>query len=345
MHPGGGRARPALLSRDQAQTALGVGLIGIVLSCLFAASLVVAVGRPRPRAVPVAAVGDAGARHAVAGALVKAAGGGIEIRFYATESGAVRAISNQHMYAAVISSERGPKLLVSSASSGSVAHALETVAAGLAARSALKLAVDDLHPLPAGDPQGLVLLYAIIATMLLGFVTTFLIQVNAPSLALSQWLGCITFLAIIGSLAVTLTMGPILGGLPGSFPALWVALSGWVAICSLIARTMLALVGRFAVVPTVTIIVILGIPSSGAAVGRPLLPAFYRAIGGWLPDGATADVTRTIAYFPEHEHLAPIVIETLWLASSLAALIAVRTVRDRRALLRDRLRREPAPAS
>ena len=96
--------------------------------------------------------------------------------------------------------------------------------------------------------------------MLLGFVTTFLIQVNAPKLALAQWLGCIAFLAVFGSLAVTLIVGPILGGVPGSFPALWAALAGWVGICSLFARTMLAVVGRFAVVPTVAIIVILGIP-------------------------------------------------------------------------------------
>jgi hypothetical protein len=233
-------------------------------------------------------------------------------------------------------------LLVSSASSGSVAHALEAVAAGLAARSALKLAADDLHPLPAGDPQGLVLLYAIIATMLLGFVTTFLIQVNAPDLGLAPWLGCVAFLAVVGSLAVTLIVGPILGGLPGSFPALWVALSGWVAICSLFARAMLALLGRFAVVPTVAILVILGIPSCGAAVGRPLLPAFYRAIGGWLPDGATVDVTRTIAYFPDQQHLAPIVIETVWLVGSLAMLVAVRAIRGRRAPQRDRFRRAPA---
>jgi hypothetical protein len=322
-----------------------VGLIGIVLASLFAASLVVAVGRPRPRGVPIAAVGGAGARHAITRAFEKAAGGGIEIRIYATELGAVRAITNQRVYGAVISSERVPKLLVSSASSGSVADALKAVAEGLAARSALKLAVDDLHPLPAGDPQGLVLLYALIATMLLGFVTTFLIQINAPELALAQWLGCAAFLAVFGSLAVTLIVGPILGGLPGSFPALWAALAGWVAICSLIARTMLALVGRFAAVPTVAFIVILGIPSSGAAVGRPLLPAFYRAIGRWLPDGATADVTRTIAYFPDHQHLAPIVIETLWLVGSLAAVIAVGTMRSRRALQRDRSRREPAPAS
>jgi hypothetical protein len=322
-----------------------VGLIGIVLVSLFALSLVIAVGRPRPRAVPVAVVGTAGARHAIAGALAKAAGEGIEIRTYAMEPGAVRAVSNQDVYGAVIPSERVPRLLVSSASSGSVAHALEAVAEGLAARSTLKLTVDDLHPLPAGDPQGLVILYAIIATMLLGFVTTFLIQVNAPKLALAQWLGCIAFLAVFGSLAVTLIVGPILGGVPGSFPALWAALAGWVGICSLFARTMLAVVGRFAVVPTVAIIVILGIPSSGAAVGRPLLPAFYRAIGGWLPDGATADVTRTIAYFPDHQHLAPIAIEALWLVSSFAALIAVRTIRSRRALQADGFRREPAPAS
>ncbi|MGO9898657.1 MAG: hypothetical protein ACLP0J_02930 [Solirubrobacteraceae bacterium] len=144
----------------------------------------------------------------IAGAFERAAGGGIEIRIYATELGAVRAISNQQVYGAVISSERVPKLLVSSASSGSVAGALKAVAEGLAARSALKLAVDDLHPLPAGDPKGLVILCAIIATMLLGFVTTFLIQVNAPQLALAQWLGCDAFLAVSGSLAVTLVSWP-----------------------------------------------------------------------------------------------------------------------------------------
>ena len=339
-HPGGTRARRAPTIPGQMRTALGVGFIGIVLASLFATSLVVAVGRPRPRAIRIAAVGGRDARPGVFGALAKA--GGIEITNYATEPEAVRAIGNQRVYGAVILGERAPRLLVSSASSGPVAHALEALAQRVAARSSVRFAVTDLHPLPAGDPQGLVLLYALIAAMLLGFVTTFLIQVNAPELTLAQSLGCIAGLAVIGSLAVTLIVGPILGGLPGSFLALWAALAGWVAICSLLARTMLAAVGRFAVVPTVTIIVILGIPSSGAAVGRPLLPTFYRAIGGWLPDGATADVARTIAYFPDHPHLGPIAIQGLWLVGCLAALIVVRTVRRRRTVRVDRFRKHRA---
>jgi len=76
-----------------------------------------------------------------------------------------------------------PQLLISSASGASVARALEQ-AAEVSQGAGQPVRVVDLHPLPPGDPQGLVSFYVTIAASLIGFVTMFQLRGNAAGLSL-----------------------------------------------------------------------------------------------------------------------------------------------------------------
>jgi len=49
---------------------------------------------------------------------------------------------------------------------------------------------------------------------------------------------------------------------------------------------MLALIGKWAIVPTCGLFIAIG-NASGGAVPAPLLPGFYRFLGRLLPNGAT----------------------------------------------------------
>jgi ABC-type multidrug transport system permease subunit len=169
-----------------------------------------------------------------------------------------------------------------------------------------------------------------LVAMLLGFVTTFLLHLNAPQLGRRDWLAGILALAAVGGLALTVVADPLTGALRGSFPELWAALAAWIATAALFARAMLALFRRWAAVPTIVLFVVLGVPSSGAAVAPALLPAFYAAIGRWLPNGATVQTIRDIVYFHQNQHIEPILVEAAWLAASFAALMLAARLRDRR---------------
>jgi hypothetical protein len=84
---------------------------------------------------------------------------------------------------------------------------------------------------------------------------------------------------------------------------------------------MLVLVGRWAIIPTWTLFVILGNTSSGGAVAQPLLPPFYDFIGRFLPPGVTVSIVRTAVYFRHDQHLEPFIVQAVWLVGTLAALL------------------------
>ena len=113
----------------------------------------------------------------------------------------------------------------------------------------------------------------------------------------------------------------LIGALHGPFPELWLALAAEVAVAALFRSTMLVLVGRWAIIPTWTLFVILGNTSSGGAVAQPLLPPFYAFIGRFLPPGATVSIVRTAVYFRRDQHLEPFIVQAVWLVGTLAALL------------------------
>jgi hypothetical protein len=122
---------------------------------------------------------------------------------------------------------------------------------------------------------------------------------------------------------------PIIGALHGSFAELWAALAAEIAVAALFASTMVVLFGRWAILPTFTLFIIFGNASSGGAVAPPLLPPFYELIGRFLPPGATVETLRTVVYFPEAQHWEPILVMTIWLVGTLAALLLSARLRGR----------------
>ncbi len=153
------------------------------------------------------------------------------------------AIDEQASYAALVLGPGSPQLLISSASGASVARALEQ-AAEVSQGAGQPVRVVDLHPLPPGDPQGLVSFYVTIAASLIGFVTMFQLRGNAAGLSLRGWLATIAVLAIAGGLTLALVTDPLIGALRGPFAELWLAFGAEIAVAALFCSTMLVLIGH-----------------------------------------------------------------------------------------------------
>ena len=288
----------------------------VLLGGLFVASYSLALGRPRPHRIPTGLVAATAADRGLIGRLERAAGSTLVLRDYPSAGVARRAIVEQHAYAAIIFEPR-PSMLVASASGSSVAQVLEQ-AARMTGRP---IRVVDIVPLPAGDPSGLVLFYATLAATILGFVAMFQLRANAHGLSLRAWLAFVVGLAVLAGLTLTFVSGPVIGALRGSL----VEKSGILALealsASLFNSTMLALVGRWAIIPTWLLFIVLGNTSSGGAVSPPLLPPFYSFIGRWLPPGATVSALRNAVYFPDAQHAEPLVVLAAWSLAGLASLI------------------------
>jgi hypothetical protein len=63
------------------------------------------------------------------------------------------------------------------------------------------------------------------------------------------------------------------------------------------STTVRLIAGTIGIGLAILIFVVLGNPSAEGAYAPPLLPAFWRDIGPWLPNGAGTDAVRGIAYF------------------------------------------------
>jgi hypothetical protein len=307
--------------RPPYQNALAIIGIAAVMGALFCAAYSLALGRATPHQIGVGLVGRAAERPALVGALERETGGGLAFRPYPSARAAQTAIDQQAEYGALVLSPGAPRLLLSSASGASVARVLMQAAVRASQALGKPIPIVDLHPLPPGDPSGLIEFYVTLAASIVGFVTILQLRAHAPGIGLGGWLALIAVLAVAGGLMLALVADPLINALHGPFPELWYALGADIAVAALVCSVMIVLVDRWAIIPVWLLFVILGNTSAGGAVAPPLLPPVYAFIGQFLPPGAAVDIIRTAVYFRDNQHAGPFVVQVVWLACALAALL------------------------
>lgn len=309
--------------------ALVVTLIVTVVAGLFAGTYAWAMGDPQPHDVPIGLVSTTHTPAELATELQARTGTSFVVRPYDTEADAEAAIREQVVYGALVEEPDGSvRFYVSSASGASVARLLEADAPRLEQSIGRPVTVIDAHPLGAKDPNGLVLFYVALAAVVIGFVGAIQTRVNAAKLTLAGELFWDVVRSVLGGFAIAFTVGPLLGVLPIPFFPVW----GVLALTMLIAgatysfwRVLIG--GRWAMLPTWIVFVLISNPSSGGAVAPELLPPFYQFMGRWLPTGATVRAVRDLTYFPGNLHLEPYIVLAVWLVASVGLFVAVRLFR------------------
>ena len=71
------------------------------------------------------------------------------------------------------------------------------------------------------------------------------------------------------------------------------------------------------------VFVVVGNAASGGTVPFAFLPAGFRQVAPWLPNGAVVSAARDVVYLPGADLAHPLLVLAIWLASSLAVLAAV----------------------
>lgn len=309
--------------------ALIVTLIVTVVAALFAGTYSWAMGDPQPHDVPIGLVSSTRSADELGADLLARTGTTFIVRTYATESDAEAAIREQRVYGALVEQrDGGYRLYVSSASGASVAHLLTADAPRLQQSIGRPVTVIDAHPLADRDPNGLVLFYVALASVIIGFSGAIQTRVNAARLTLAGEPFWDVVRSVVGGLAIAATIGPLLGILPIPFLPVWGVLSLTMLIAGATYSFWRVLIGaRWAMLPTWIIFVLISNPSSGGAVAPELLPPFYQFMGRWLPTGATVRAVRDLTYFPDDLHPEPYIVLVAWLIASLGLFIAVRLFR------------------
>ncbi|MGY1650954.1 hypothetical protein [Geodermatophilus sp. SYSU D01119] len=285
--------------------------------------------RSAPHDLPLAVAGPAPAVAQVETALDSAAPGAFDVRPVDGQAAARAAISGREVYGAVVVEPSGPRLLVASAASPTVATSLRQVAAGLGAATGTAVPVEDVVPAPEADPRSAGLAAAALPLAIGGIATAAL----ASRLVRGRARRGATALA--AALAGGMVTATVLGSWLGSVEAGWWTTTGVVALG--IAATALVLLGLHDLLGTpglamgAATTVLLGNPLSGLTGAPDLLPGAWGDVGQWMPPGATGTLLRATSWFDGAGSGQPLLALAVWCAAGLA-LLGVGAARARRVL-------------
>jgi hypothetical protein len=294
-----------------------------VLMLAFAFSYVGAFHDPTPHNVPVAVVGP----PSVTTRLDRLPGDPLDARESPSRSDALSQIDDRTVYGAYEAATN--RLLVASAANRATAIALEqTFDRAAAAQGRPAVRVTDVKPLSPKDPNGTAAFYAVIAWVFGGYFGSTLIGLIGTPRSRSHARGAARVGALAGFSLVTGILSVIL--LRASFG---VFAGHVVALCAIAALTMFAsgaatagiqaAAGPAGTAIVILLFVILGNAASGGPFARPLLPGFWRAIGGVLPPGASVDLARASLFFDGARIAGPILVLAGWAALGTALVTAL----------------------
>ncbi|WP_274914899.1 ABC transporter permease [Streptomyces sp. WZ-12] len=343
--PHGAHGRPRTAAQHWAAFKKSPFLPAVVLTVilaaaagLFAGSYTYAMANPAPRHIPTAVVTGPAApeQRAFVADLEKALNASLRLTKYATYPEARNAVEEQREYAVLRASGRGVELDVAGASGASVAQLLSEAAVKVGPATGVPVTVRDIKPLQKGDPRGLALFYVSLAAVIIGFVGAIQLSVHARGLNPAERIAFTVAYALLGGFAIVAVADWWLGALRLPFVESWLILALTMFTSGMVFTMFNTLMGRWAMIPTWGLMVLLGNPSSGGAVSWPLLPSVLGLIGRWLPPGASVNAQHAAVYFRGHQHAFPFLVLAGW---SLVSCTVFWTWRHRHPG-----GREPAPA-
>ncbi|WP_367133257.1 MULTISPECIES: ABC transporter permease [Streptomyces] len=282
---------------------------------LFAGSYTYAMANPTPHNIPTAVTGvprfEIKRAEFVQG-MEKALGAELRLRHFTTYEAARNAVDDQQVYAILQDRPGAAGLDVSGASGATVAQLLTETAPEVGKTIGVPVTVKDINPLQKGDPRGLALFYITLAAVIVGFVGAIQMGVHASALNPAERIAFTAGYSVLGGFTIAAVVDWGLGAVRLPFVESWLILALTMFTSGMVFTMFNALFGRWAMLPTWGLMVLLGNPSSGGAVSWPLLPSLLGEIGRWLPPGASVNAQHTAVYFRHYQHFFPFAVLGAW---------------------------------
>lgn len=159
-----------------------------------------------------------------------------------------------------------------------------------------QVAVTDVVPLSAEDPNGSRFVSALFPTLLGGMIGGIGISVAVRGAARRATATLVY--AVIGGAVLTGVLQGWYGALQGDWWWTLAATSLSVAAIAAPITGLVALVGRAGIAAGPVLMLLIGNPIAGVAMPQEFLPWHWGAIGQWFPPGASGTLLRDLSYFP-----------------------------------------------
>ncbi|WP_460772141.1 ABC transporter permease [Microbacterium sp. GXF7504] len=306
-----------------------LAMVTMMLSCLLGA-----MHQPTPRDMPVAVVGaTAEQAEQTAAALEENLDDMFVFSTYGAEDiDEVEALVEDRALVAalVLPSQQNPAftLVGNQAGSPSAYQVATRVFTQVATAQQIPFEVDDLHPLPDSDSQGIVTMYVAMGWVLAGFMVVIVGANAAPATRpLKTMLPLTAVYAAFMSTVIWLIADPITGSVDGHFGALWGAGAVTIFCVAMFAMVFERLLGMLAVIPAVGILMFLGVPSANGPFSIYMAPDWFRTLHDFLPMPAAVETVRSILYFDGDTVWDHLQVLGLWGLVSLALVILIDAIK------------------
>jgi hypothetical protein len=308
--------RWAAFKRSPFLPATVLTLIVAAAAGLFAGTYTYSMANPTPHSIPTAVVGSYQTPRAKAfvTGLEKTLNASVKLYPYKSRAAAINAVGDQKVLAVLEFRDSGREVAVdvASASGAPVAQLVEETVPKVSEATGVSVTVRDIRPLQRGDPRGLAVFYISIAAVILGFIGAVQLSIHAQALTPLERIAFTAAYALLGGFVIVAIVNWLLGALRLPFIESWLILSFTMFTCGMVFTMFKTLFGRWAMLPTWSLMVLVGNPSSGGAVSWALLPSPLGTIGRWLPPGASVNAQHTAIYFPHHQHAFPFLVLAGW---------------------------------
>jgi hypothetical protein len=307
---------------------------GIVVALTLAiAILAIAFALPAvesaPRDVPIGVAGPAAVTTQITDQIGRAVPGAFAVTVYSSEGALREAILDRQAYGGIAAGQQGPTLLTATGASPAIATALGQLGTGMAQKTGMPLRTEDLVPLTADDPRGAGLSASALPITLAGILPAVALLLVLTREVWTRFVAAVVFAPIAG-VTIAALLWFVFGSIDQNFWGVSGALSLGIAAALLLILGLGSLFGKIGLGVGAALAVLVGNPLSGLASAPEMLPSGWGAFGQLLPQGATATLLRSTAYFSGAGATTAVIVLTCWVALG-ATLVVIGALRQTRA--------------
>lgn len=311
--------------------ATGIVVLITAALALIAVAFALPAVKSAPRDVPIGAAGPQAASGPTAAMLERAGQDAFAVTFYPSHAALVQAIRDRDVYGGLAlppAPGEPATLMIATGASPAVAGLLTQFGQQLSARTGMPVQVEDLAPPTAGDPRGAGLAASALPLTLAGLLPAVALVLAAPRAHGIQFGAALASAALSGG-TIALLLRYVFGSVTADVWGVAAGLTLGIAAALLFLLGLGALFGRAGLAVGALLALLVGNPLSGLTSAPEMLPAGWGLLGQLLPQGATATMLRSTAFFGGSGATAAAAVLVCWALAG-SALLGVAALRHRK---------------
>lgn len=310
-----------------AARAAGIVIALSAVVAIVALAFALPAAKSGPHDVPIGVAGPQAANGQIAAMLDERAPGAFAVTYYPGEDALRDAIADRQVYGGLAVGPDGRKLLIASGAGPAVAQVLTQLGTGMAAQTGSAPTIEDVAPLPDTDPRGTGLAASALPITLAGILPAIALVLALRREVWTRLAAAVVFSGV-AAWTITALLYYVLGSFDQNFWGVTAGLMLGLLACGLPILGLGSLFGRVGLACGAALALLVGNPLSGLNSAPEMLPRGWGEVGQLFPQGATATLLRSTAFFGGAGATSAIVVAICWAAAG-AALVALVALRQR----------------